>query len=162
MTSNTIRPAVPSDFVALRAIFDSWRANSVAVNPSKHGWLVAEIHGAIAGGLLASEFNGWHQGLAGFGHLTESDVVPFASLMCVDEPLRRRGVGSQLMTYWIESAPSWAHVIMPATSDDRASQVAREAFFTHHGFKWMPTDYEELKPWLMMRGSSCKSTLEVS
>jgi hypothetical protein len=94
LPKSTIRPAVPSDFEALQLIFDSWHRQLVSVNSSEQGWLVAEVMGVVAGGLLASEFCNWHQGLAGFGHLTEDDAVPFASLICVDEALRHRGVGS--------------------------------------------------------------------
>lgn len=100
-----------------------------------------------------SEFCRWDAGLAGFGHLTEDDVVPFASLLCVDESLRDMGVGTSLMTHWIESTPSWAHVIMPDASDDEASQAARATFFQRLGFTWMATDHEALEPWLMMRKS---------
>jgi GNAT superfamily N-acetyltransferase len=116
--------------------------------------LVAGVGGVVVGGLLAREFCNWDSALVGYRELTEDDVVPFASLMCVAEHLRGEGIGTQLVTNWIESTPSWAHVVMPDASDDEPSRAARGAFFEHLGFRWIRTAYDGLEPWLMIRQTS--------
>jgi len=113
--------------------------------------MVADVDGVVVGGLLAREFCNWDSALVGYGELTEDDVVPFASLMCVARHMRGEGIGTQLMTHWIESTPSWAHVVMPDASDDDASRAVRSVFFERLGFRWIQTAYEELEPWLMIR-----------
>lgn len=154
MGAITVRAAVRSDLVALRQIFDSWHRGLVSLHGSPDGWLVAEVDGAVVGGLLAREFCAWDSGVAGFGHLTDADLVPFVALLCVDESLRGRGIGTCLVTHWIDSSPSWAHVVMPDQSGDDAAEADRVRFFERLGFAWMETEHPEIEPWLMMRKSS--------
>lgn len=151
MHTVTVRPAQRSDLVRLRSIFDSWHSGLVAVHGDSRGWLVADVGGVVVGGLLAREFCNWGDPLVGYGELTDDDVVPFAALMCVAGHMRGEGVGAQLVTRWIESTPSWAHVVMPDASDDEPSRTARSMFFERLGFRWIPTAHEGLEPWLMIR-----------
>lgn len=147
----TIRWARPSDLLPLRSIFDSWHPGLVALGGDFRPWLVAEVRDEIVGGLRASEFSNWDHALLGYADLTDDYVVPFASLMCVAEPMRGDGIGTALMNCWIDSTPSWAHVVMPDASDDDPYRVARIAFFERLGFTWMPTAFDEIEPWLMIR-----------
>ncbi|MBD8059042.1 GNAT family N-acetyltransferase [Cellulomonas sp. JH27-2] len=149
--SLVIRPAQAGDFPALVAVFAHWHDGLVALNRNGHGWLVAELDGAVVGGLLQREFCAWDSFLANVEHLGDADVVPFASLMCIAETHREAGIGTELMTYWIEATPSWAHVIMPDESDDDWSRARRVRFFERLGFVWMPTTHASRAPWLMIR-----------
>jgi len=150
----TVRAAQRSDFVLLRRIFDDWHPGVVSIHEEPRGWMVADVDGVVGGGLLGREFCNWDSGLLGYGHLTEDDVVPFAALMCVAPHLRGDGIGTKLMTHWIESTPSWAHVVMPDASDDDPTRVARSHFFERLGFEWMPTAHAQIEPWLMIRQST--------
>jgi len=151
MRTATVRPAQRSDLQRLRSVFDSWHSGLVAVQGDSRGWLVADVGGVVVGGLLAREFCNWGDPLVGYRELTEDDVVPFAALMCVAEDLRGEGIGTQLVRHWLGSTPSWAHVVMPDASDDEPSRAARSRFFERLGFRWIPTAYEGLEPWLMIR-----------
>lgn len=147
----TIRWARPEDLLPLRSIFDSWHPGLVALGGDFRRWLIAEVREEVVGGLLASEFSNWDHALLGYADLTDDHVVPFASLMCVAEHMRGDGIGTALMTYWIDSTPSWAHVVMPDASDDEPNRVRRVAFFERLGFRWMLTAFDEVEPWLMLR-----------